>query len=109
MRLVALLLLNFLGFSASGQAQQKVALELVVAIDASTSVNEFEFDLQRTGLARAFESKTVKAAIASLGPQGLAVSVVQWAGEDAQYLAVPWSFVRSESSANTFARRLQHL
>ena len=102
----ALAVLIFLGLSSISYAQQKVALELVLAIDASTSVDEREFDLQRTGLARAFQSKTVKSAIASLGTEGLAVSVVQWAGENAQHLAVPWSFIRSENSADMFAGRL---
>ncbi|MFD0915723.1 DUF1194 domain-containing protein [Pseudahrensia aquimaris] len=90
-----------------GQAQlRNVELELVLAIDTSTSVNADEYELQRTGLARAFRSANVQSAIASLGEQGIAVAVVQWAGPGQQRLAVDWTWMKGPQGAERFAEDL---
>ena len=68
------------------QAQQPVALELVLALDTSTSVDTDEFDLQRLGLAAAFRHPQVRQAITGLGSEGMAIAVIQWAGKAARHL-----------------------
>ncbi len=87
-------------------AGQTVALELVLAIDTSTSVDDSEYRLQRDGLSRAFEHPSVVRAIESQGAEGIAVSVVQWAGTRQQFEAVPWAFMNNRSSAAEFAARI---
>ena len=83
-----------------------VELELVLAIDASTSVNSDEFELQRTGIAEAFRHPKVLAALDGLGEEGLAVGVVQWAGPRKQQMAVNWAHVNSRETSFQFASQI---
>ena len=60
-------------------ADESVDLELVLAIDASSSVDEREWELQRKGYAAAFRDPKIQEALAS-GPQKrVAIAVVVWA------------------------------
>ena len=90
-------------------AQQKVELELVLAMDTSTSVNEDEFILQRDGLAQAFLHPQVLAAIKGLGAEGMAVTVVQWAGSAQQTVAVDWMHLNDENSVDRFAAEIRSM
>ena len=49
----------WLGGVAAGRAQTLVDLELVLAVDTSSSVSEAEFDLQMKGLAEAFRNPVI--------------------------------------------------
>ena len=93
---------------AGVQAQERtrVALELVLAVDVSTSVNADEFDLQRIGLFRAFRDPAVLASIRSQGEAGIAVTVIQWAGKGRQRVAVDWQRLNDEATTLRFARRI---
>jgi hypothetical protein len=79
-----------------------VALELVIAVDTSASVDDRELALQIGGIARAFADREVIAAIESLAPAGMAVALVQWSGPDAFALAVPFSHVYDSRTAKAF-------
>lgn len=83
-----------------------VELELVLAIDTSTSVDAQEFALQKNGLALAFLHKQVVDAILSNGKLGVAVSVVQWAGARRQATVVDWAILRSELDAQLFSAKI---
>jgi len=85
---------------------KRVELELVLAVDASTSIDAREFQLQREGFARAFKSREVQAAIVSLGNAGMVVSVVQWAGIGKQKKVLDWHFINGKASADNFAQQL---
>ncbi|NOX72490.1 MAG: metalloregulator ArsR/SmtB family transcription factor [Alphaproteobacteria bacterium] len=87
-------------------AQQQVDLELVLAIDSSTSVDASEFELQRRGLAAAFLHPDVLAAIRLIGDRGIAVQVVQWAGVGQQASSVDWTLVRGPNSAARFSAQI---
>jgi len=100
------LLLTALFSDGTAQQSQPVALELVLAIDTSTSVDDREFVLQKGGLAAAFRHPQVHAAIGSLGAKGMAVSVIAWAGQGQQRLVAGWARVDSPASAQDFAGRL---
>ncbi len=82
-------------------AQQAVALELVLALDTSTSVDTSEFELQRQGLAAAFLDQCVQAAIRATGP--IAVGVVHWSGRGKVRLAVGWQVLASTADAQRMA------
>src|SRR5690625_635732 len=84
-------------------AQTPVDLELVLLVDASSSVDLFEFDLQLQGIAAAFRDTAVQAAIAGAGDRGIVVSLVQWAGRNHQVVAVDWMLLYDASSAERFA------
>ena len=80
--LVATLLLSLSGLSdgpASAQSGNEVDLELVLAVDASGSVNAREFKLQLDGIAAGLRDPSVLEAIRS-GPNGrIAVNLLVWA------------------------------
>jgi Protein of unknown function (DUF1194) len=93
--------------SGGGRAAEiPVDLELVLAIDASGSVNAREFDLQQRGIAMAFRDPEVLEAIATTTPQGLAVTVVQWSGRGQQHTAIDWTLLGDRASALAFADRV---
>jgi len=88
---------------SSLRAETPVYLELVLAVDASSSVSEEEFALQMHGLAEAFRHPAVQGALEQTGRQGIAVSLLQWSGEGDQARAVPWVLVNDAASASGFA------
>jgi hypothetical protein len=92
--------------SARAQPPQTDIL-LVLAVDASGSVNQTRFELQRRGYADAFRNPRVLNAIRSLTTQSIAVTMVQWTGPSLQTLAVPWTLIKDEASANAFANAIE--
>jgi hypothetical protein len=86
--------------------QRRVDLELVLAVDASSSVSAAEFELQIQGLARAFRDPRVLQAIRASGDLGLAVSLVQWSDARKQFLAVDWTLVTDPEAAGAFAQEV---
>lgn len=90
-------------------AAQAVELELVLAIDASASVQRSEFDLQARGLARAFRHERVLSAVDALGDRRIAVMIVQWSGPRRQRVAVPWTLIGNRAQSRAFARELDRM
>ncbi len=88
---------------APAQAQTPVALELVLAVDSSSSVTSWEFDLQMQGLAQAFRDPAVQGAVVAAGDYGVAITLVQWSGSTRQVLATEWQVVREPADAEAFA------
>ena len=84
-----------------------VDLQLVLAVDASGSVNQARFDLQKQGYAAAFRNPRVQRAIQSGRTQSIAVTMVQWTGPFQQVLVVPWTLVRDRASANSLADAIE--
>src|SRR5687768_1500029 len=83
----------------TASAQQAVDLELVLAVDVSGSVDEEEAALQREGYVMALTDDRVVSAMGS-GPLGtVAVTYVEWAGEDYQRTVVPWTLVGNPEQA----------
>lgn len=99
--LAALLLLS--AVSAKAQDGTPVDLELVLAVDASSSVNRSEFDLQMRGLAAAFRNPSVHSAITATGQVGVAIMLFQWADNRNQTIGVEWTLIRSAEEAEAFA------
>lgn len=93
---------------AEAQDHRPVALELVLALDSSASVDTKEFKLQLRGLARAFGDHDVSAAVANLAPLGVAVSVIQWGGAGETRLIIPFTVLRSKAEAIAFGLRIAH-
>jgi hypothetical protein len=93
---------------AAGQlAARPVDLELVLAVDASSSVDRTEFHLQMVGLAGAFRHPKVHAALRAAGDLGIAVTLLQWSGANRQNTAVPWTAVDGPESAVALAARIE--
>lgn len=91
------------GASTKGATGRDVDLHLALAVDASGSVNQVRFELQKRGYADAFLNPRVLKAIQS-GPQSaIAVAMYQWTGPALQVPVVPWTLVDSEASIRGFA------
>ena len=88
------------------RAQQSVALELVLAVDTSTSVDGREFALQQRGFAEAFRHPDVIAAIERAGG-GVAVSLVHWSGRGKQRTSVGWTIVHDGEGAAALAAKIE--
>lgn len=84
-----------------------VDLELVLAVDASSSVSDEEFDLQIRGLAEAFPHRSVVRAIHATGDLRLVVALFQWADNHQQILASDWMVVRNAPTASRFAKQVE--
>ena len=87
--------------------RQVVDLALVLAMDASASVDTQEFALQTLGFAEAFRHPDVIAAIRGVGEEGIAVAVVQWAGLGQQTVSVNWAVVKDQASAEAVAAQIE--
>lgn len=80
-----------------------VDLRLVLAVDASGSVNEARFELQRQGYAAAFRHPKVLHAIRSGAHGKIAVTMMQWTGPALQAQVIPWSIIASQDDMHAFA------
>ena len=98
-------LVFILSVPARGQGTS-VDLELVLAVDSSSSVTAEEFDLQMQGIANAFRHSAVIAAIEAAGDLGIAVSLVQWSDNRRQFLAIDWMHRTDAESAEAFAEEI---
>jgi hypothetical protein len=84
------------------RANQPVAIELVLALDCSASVDSSEYTLQLEGLAEAFRDPDVLAAVEGLRPLGVAIVVMQWGGPGESNVAVPWTHIAGARDAKAF-------
>ena len=98
----ATLLLAF-SLCASVFAQTAVDLQLVLAVDASGSVDQQRFELQMQGYVAAFRDSRVLHAIQSGATQAIAVTMVQWTGPALQIQVLPWTLINDAATAQAFA------
>ena len=91
---------------AAKASAETVDLAVVFAADVSRSVDDDEFKLQRQGYAAAVTDPAVLKAIAA-GPHGaIAISFIEWSGEEEQQVVADWTVVRDGESAAGFAATL---
>lgn len=84
-----------------------VDLTLVLAVDASGSVDDGEFALQLAGIAAAFRDPEVRDAIKS-GPEGrIAVMLMVWADHQAPKDRTAWFVISLADDAEAFARSVE--
>ena len=88
-------------------AATPVAVQLVLAVDVSGSVNQARFELQREGYAAAFRSPAVLHAIQSTATRSIAVAMLQWTGPALHAVAVDWTVIDDAGSAERFAAAIE--
>jgi hypothetical protein len=88
-------------------AETQADLALVLAVDASGSVDQQRFELQKRGYVAAFRNPRVLQAIRSGLSQAIAVTMLQWTGPRLQIQVVPWMLIRDEASAEAFAAAIE--
>lgn len=91
------------------RAQYPVAIELVLAIDVSLSVNPWEYELMRNGFAQSFRDERVVEAFDRIGTQGVALAAFQWSDTTQQQVAIEWTLVTSAEEAIAFGDQLAEL
>ena len=92
---------------APGPVQTEVALALVLAVDASGSVSDDRFELQKQGYAAAFRNRQVLNSIHSLMAQRIAVTMMQWTGPELHVQTVDWTLVKDEVTVNALADAIE--
>jgi len=121
-RLLVSLALGFVAFSAPAVSEdmsferrpveytpdgrEYVDLELVLAVDVSSSIDEVEARRQRDGHVAALADPEVISAIQSGGYGRIAVMYLEWADGDFQRVVAPWTVIETETDARGFAALL---
>ncbi|MEK1887632.1 MAG: DUF1194 domain-containing protein [Phyllobacterium sp.] len=83
-----------------------VDVELVLAVDASRSMEPFEQKIQREGYIAAFRRKEVIEAIREGVNGRVAITYVEWAGSTVQRVIIPWTLVDSAEASEKLANAL---
>jgi hypothetical protein len=107
MRRLSGLLIALLLIGHAARAQTPVDLQLVLAVDASGSVNQTRFDLQKGGYAAAFRNPRVIEAIAAGARHSIAVAMVQWTGPTLHVQIIDWTQVSDATSAQALASAIE--
>ena len=87
-------------------AARACGLELVLAIDVSRSVINAEYDLQISGLARAFRNAEIIEAIGWI-PGGVMATVTQWSGPVSQVQSIGWRHLTDPGTVSAFASEIE--
>ncbi|NJO32466.1 MAG: DUF1194 domain-containing protein [Rhodospirillales bacterium] len=104
---IVVLLAAFFSAPRPAFAQTQIDLQLVLAVDASGSVSEARFDLQKRGYVAAFRNPRLLRAVQSGPIQSIAVTMLQWTGPALQVQVVPWMIVRDEATMQRFADAIE--
>jgi Protein of unknown function (DUF1194) len=84
-------------------AQTAVDLQLALMVDASGSINQTRFELQKRGYVAALRNPRVLQAILGGRTQAIAVTMVQWTGPFLQRQVLPWTLFKDEASIKSGA------
>jgi hypothetical protein len=100
----------FLSATVAMPATSEIAdLEIVLAVDGSSSVDLGEYALQLRGIASAFRDSEVQSAIGD-GPVGrIAVNLLVWAQPGYDKLTTGWHVVATAEEAEAFADKVEKL
>jgi uncharacterized protein DUF1194 len=88
--------------SAPTHAGERVDLLLALTADVSSSIDDQEFQLQRSGYAEALTDPRVVEAIQSGANRRIAVAFIEWAGHVAQKVVIDWTIISDEATAREF-------
>ena len=104
---VGLLAVCCVAASHSGAKDVGVDVALVIAGDVSGSMSQAELHLQRDGFATAFRHPDILNVIGS-GPIGrIAVTYIEWGGQQEGWIVVPWAIITDRSDAAEFADQIE--
>jgi hypothetical protein len=104
MRHLLAFLLLAMSQPVTGTASAKtVDIELVLAVDASGSVDDREYTLQLEGIAQGFRDATVRRAIRSGPTKSIAVNLLVWAEPQIPKDMTGWFVITSDAEAEHFA------
>ena len=84
--------------ASTARAETPVALQLVLAVDVSRSIDEVEAELQRRGYIEALTNDRVIDAILSGENRRIAVCYTEWAGTHYQVVVLDWGVIDSPAA-----------
>ncbi|WP_051540953.1 DUF1194 domain-containing protein [Ahrensia sp. 13_GOM-1096m] len=87
-------------------SELEVDIELVLAVDVSSSMDVEEQLIQRSGYVAALTDPSVVKAIGSGLLGRIALTYVEWADDNLQTVIVPWRLIDGEVSARSFVSEL---
>jgi hypothetical protein len=105
--LLALLFLYVTLVHESRAGEPVVDLKLVLAVDASGSVDMDEYALQLSGIAAGFRDPDVRMAIRSGPAKAIAVNLLVWAEPQVPKDVTGWFTIASDADAENFARTVE--
>lgn len=85
---------------------EEVDMELFLAVDVSRSMTSDELDIQRLGYAEALTSPDVLRAIQGGLLGRIAITYVEWAGQSAHRVIIPWQLLETAEQAQTIAETI---
>jgi len=88
---------------AAAERPDRVDVNLVLAVDSSSSVDGEEFALQMEGIAHAFRDPALIAAIEGGTHHAIAVTLVEWSNAAWQRENIGWTVIHDAASAQAFA------
>ncbi len=91
---------------ADAQSLTPVDLELAFVVDASGSIDDDEFQLQRQGYADALSNPKILSAIGSGFLGSVAVSYIEFSASGCTEMSVPWARIKDTKSAIDFGNRI---
>src|SRR5262245_59000961 len=89
--------------AAMSEMESRSDLALVLAVDASGSIDAKEFSLQLNGIANAFRQGEVLSAIRSGRTGAIDVALLLWGGDIGQAVSSGWFRVSTDQEAEVFA------
>ncbi len=98
---LAVALLHFDG----ARAKSPIAIELVIAVDTSMSIDGSEFGLLMKGIADAFRRPEIVTLIGQRN--GVAVTLFQWSSEVDEHYMIPWRLLTDPASILAFAAAVE--
>ena len=84
-------------------AQTNIDLQLALMVDASGSVNQYRFQLQKRGYVDALRNPKILSAILGGRSQSIAISMVQWTGPFLHAPVLPWTLLKDEAAVKSAA------
>ena len=102
----SVLIVGLIGAPHAGAADLPVDLELVLAVDISGSVDPAEARLQREGYIAALRHPRVIDAIRDGAFGRIALTYIEWAGDNTQRTLLDWTLIEDATSAFAFADAL---
>lgn len=99
-------LLLLTALSGPALANERVSIELVLAVDVSLSVNDAEYRLQMTGIADALRDPEVVTLIEG-HEHGVALTMTQWSGTYNSNQPLPWQRVSDATSIMALADEIE--
>ena len=97
---------GLLAIPAASREARRVDLELVLAVDASNSMDRGELALQRAGYVEALHDPAFVNAVLSGREGRIALTYFEWSGTIREDSLIPWQIIDGPDSAIIFAAKL---